>query len=104
MRRWLLLAVLLFARPAMAAPDDVWAIDPRASTLAFTASQVGAFVNSRFPAWTGEIILDPADPGRNHQQPRHRLPSEGGEFPGRPEIPRSPLHRELGGPRGRRSL
>ena len=60
MRRWLLLAVLLFARPAMAAPDDVWAIDPRASTLAFTASQVGAFVNGRFPAWTGEIVLDPA--------------------------------------------
>ena len=60
MRRWLLLAVLLFARPATAAPDDVWAIDPRTSTLAFTASQVGAFVNGRFPAWTGEIILDPA--------------------------------------------
>lgn len=60
MRRWLLLAVLLFARPAIAAPDDVWAIDPRASTLAFTASQVGAFVNGRFPAWTGEIFLDPS--------------------------------------------
>lgn len=60
MRRLLIIAALLLARPALAAPQDVWAIDPRASSLAFTATQVGAFVNGKFPAWTGEIVLDPA--------------------------------------------
>ena len=60
MRRWLTLAVLLLPSSALAAPQDVWTIDPRASSLAFTASQVGAFVNGRFPTWTGEIVLEPA--------------------------------------------
>jgi polyisoprenoid-binding protein YceI len=60
MRRWPILALLLLASPAIAGPQDAWTIDPRASSLTFTASQIGAFVNGRFPAWTGEIVLDPA--------------------------------------------
>jgi len=60
MRRLLIVAALLLARPALAAPQDVWTIDPRTSSLAFTATQVGAFVNGRFATWTGEIVLDPA--------------------------------------------
>ena len=60
MRRLLIIAALLLARPALAGPQDVWTIDPRNSSLTFTATQVGAFVNGRFPSWTGEIVLDPA--------------------------------------------
>lgn len=65
MRRWLILAALLLVSPApgspvAAGPLDAWAIDPRASSLTFTASQTGAFVNGRFPAWSGNIVLDPA--------------------------------------------
>jgi len=60
MRAWPILALLLLAAPAIAGPQDAWTIDPRASSLTFTASQVGAFVNGRFPSWTGEIVLDPA--------------------------------------------
>ena len=59
MRCWPVLAVLLFVRPALAGPQDAWTIDPRASSLTFTASQIGSLVNGRFPAWTGEIVLDP---------------------------------------------
>jgi polyisoprenoid-binding protein YceI len=62
MRSWPMLALLLLAAPANAGPQDAWTIDPRASSLTFTASQVGAFVNGRFPTWTGEIVLDPAAP------------------------------------------
>ena len=62
MRRFLLLAALLFASPALAGPQDAWTIDPRASALTFTASQVGSIVSGRFPAWTGAIVLDPASP------------------------------------------
>ncbi len=65
MRRWLIVAALLLAppglaAPALAGPQDVWTIDPRASSLAFSATQTGAFVNGRFPAWSGTIVLDPA--------------------------------------------
>ena len=60
MRAWPILAALLLASPAVAGPQDAWTVDPRASSLTFTASQVGAFVNGRFPGWTGEIVLDPA--------------------------------------------
>ena len=59
MRCWPILAALFLASPAVAGPQDTWTIDPRASSLTFTASQVGAFVNGRFPKWTGEIVLDP---------------------------------------------
>src|ERR1700722_1889639 len=62
MRSWPILALLLLASPAIAGPQDAWTIDARASSLTFTASQIGAFVNGRFPAWTGEIVLDPAAP------------------------------------------
>lgn len=65
MRRLLTLAALLLAAPAfsppvVAGPLDAWAIDPRASSLTFSATQTGAFVNGRFPAWSGTIVLDPA--------------------------------------------
>lgn len=65
MRRWLIVAALLLAppglaSPALAGPQDAWTIDPRASSLTFSATQTGAFVNGRFPAWTGTIVLDPA--------------------------------------------
>lgn len=64
MRRWLIIAALLLAppglaAPALAGPQDAWTIDPRASSLTFTATQTGAFVNGRFPAWSGTIVLDP---------------------------------------------
>lgn len=65
MRRWLIVAALLlappgFTTPALAGPQDPWTIDPRASSLTFSATQTGAFVNGRFPAWSGNIVLDPA--------------------------------------------
>jgi len=62
MRRWLLLAALLFAQPASAGPQDPWTVDTRASTLGFSVTQVGSIVNGKFPAWTGTIVLDPAAP------------------------------------------
>ncbi|MGQ0581995.1 MAG: YceI family protein [Reyranella sp.] len=65
MRRWLIVAALLLAppglaTPALAGPQDAWTIDPRASAFTFSATQTGAFVNGRFPAWSGTIVLDPA--------------------------------------------
>jgi polyisoprenoid-binding protein YceI len=45
------------ARPA--AP--VWRIVPEKSTLAFTATQVGQSFTGRFPKFTAELTLDPAD-------------------------------------------
>ncbi|MFO1157466.1 MAG: YceI family protein [Reyranellaceae bacterium] len=59
MHRCLALAALLFTAPALAGPQDPWTVDARASSLAFTASQVGSLVNGRLPTWTGEIVLDP---------------------------------------------
>jgi polyisoprenoid-binding protein YceI len=58
--RLVLLAALLLPLPAMAGPQDAWTIDPRASAITFAATQVGSIVSGRFPAWTGEIVLDPA--------------------------------------------
>lgn len=60
MRRCLALAALLFATPVVAGPQDPWTIDPRASKLEFTASQVGSQINGRLPSWTGTIVLDPS--------------------------------------------
>lgn len=64
MRRWLIVAALLvplgLTTPALAGPQDPWTIDPRASSLTFSATQTGAFVNGRFPSWSGNIVLDPA--------------------------------------------
>jgi len=65
MRRWMIVVALLLAppglaAPALAGPQDAWTIDPRASSLTFSATQTGAFVNGRFPAWSGNIVLDPA--------------------------------------------
>jgi polyisoprenoid-binding protein YceI len=60
MRAWPILALLMLAPPAFAGPQDAWTIDPRTSSLTFSASQVGSIVSGRFPNWTGEIVLDPA--------------------------------------------
>ncbi len=60
MRRWLIIACLLLSAPALAGPQEAWTIDQRASSLTFSASQVGAVVNGRLPDWTGDIVLDPA--------------------------------------------
>jgi polyisoprenoid-binding protein YceI len=60
MRYWPLLAGLMVCGPALAGPQDVWTIDPTKSSLSFSVAQVGAIVSGRFPAWTGEIVLDPA--------------------------------------------
>ncbi len=61
MRCWLTLALLtLLPVPALAGPQDAWTIDPRASSLGFSVSQVGSIVSGRFPNWTGEIVLDPS--------------------------------------------
>ncbi len=59
MRRWLVLAALLLARPALAGPQDPWTVDPRSSSITFGATQVGSIVSGRFPAWTAGIVLDP---------------------------------------------
>jgi polyisoprenoid-binding protein YceI len=61
MRSWLALTLLtLLPLPALAGPQDPWTIDPRASSLTFSVSQVGSIVSGRFPNWTGEIVLDPS--------------------------------------------
>ena len=60
MRYWPLLAGLMVCGPALAGPQDAWTIDPGKSSLGFSVAQVGAIVSGRFPAWTGEIVLDPA--------------------------------------------
>ena len=59
MRAWPILALLMLSPPAFAGPQDAWTIDPRASALTFSASQIGSIVSGRFPSWTGEIVLDP---------------------------------------------
>jgi polyisoprenoid-binding protein YceI len=62
MRSWLafIWPLLLLPLPSLAGPQDAWTIDPKASSLTFSVSQVGSIVSGRFPAWTGEIVLDPA--------------------------------------------
>jgi polyisoprenoid-binding protein YceI len=63
MRRWLaLLCLVVSPLPSLAGPQDVWTIDARASSITFSVSQVGSIVSGRFPAWTGEIVLDPSSP------------------------------------------
>jgi polyisoprenoid-binding protein YceI len=63
MRRWLALVCLVLSpTPSLAGPQDVWTIDARASSITFSVSQVGSIVSGRFPAWTGEIVLDPSSP------------------------------------------
>lgn len=57
---WVLLAALLIVHPAVAGPQDPWAVDARTSSLTFTVTQVGSIVSGRFPTWTGEIVLDPS--------------------------------------------
>jgi polyisoprenoid-binding protein YceI len=60
MRSWFALAALLLPLPSFAGPQDAWTVDARASSLAFSVAQVGSIVSGRFPAWTGEIVLDPS--------------------------------------------
>lgn len=75
MRRLLLLVGLLFASSATAGPQDGWTIDPRASSLTFSATQIGSLVTGRFPVWTGEIVLDPASLGTARIDIRIETPS-----------------------------
>lgn len=75
MRCRLTLAALLFATPVVAGPQDPWTIDPRASSLAFTASQVGSQISGRLPSWTGTIVLDPAAPAAARIDIRIEMPS-----------------------------
>lgn len=74
MRHCLTLAALLFATPAFAGPQDRWTIDPNASKLNFTASQVGSQVSGRLPTWTGTIVLDPAALAAAHIDIRIEMP------------------------------
>lgn len=61
MRSWFAFACLmLLPLPSLAGPQDAWTIDAKASTLSFSAAQVGSMVSGRFPTWTGEIVLDPS--------------------------------------------
>ncbi|MBM3643372.1 MAG: hypothetical protein FJX02_03375 [Alphaproteobacteria bacterium] len=64
MRLMTILALLLGAlvSPALAGPNDPWTLDMRASKLGFNAQQTGQFINGRFERWTGDIVLDPANP------------------------------------------
>ncbi len=60
MRRFVALAaVILLPLPSLAGPQDAWTVDAKASALNFSVAQVGSLVSGRFPAWTGEIVLDP---------------------------------------------
>lgn len=61
MRSWLFLALMMLPLPALGGAQDVWAIDPRASSLGFSVSQVGSIVSGRFSNWTGEIVLEPSE-------------------------------------------
>ena len=61
MRRFFALAALMLSPlPSLAGPQDTWTVDPKGSSLTFSVAQVGSIVSGRFPAWTGEIVLDPA--------------------------------------------
>jgi polyisoprenoid-binding protein YceI len=60
MRALLSLLLLLLPLPSLAGPQDTWTVDPRSSSLTFSVAQVGSIVSGRFPNWTGEIVLDPA--------------------------------------------
>jgi polyisoprenoid-binding protein YceI len=60
-RRFALIAALLAATPALAGPDDPWTIDHGRSRIEFSASQIGNFITGRIGAWTGTIVLDPAN-------------------------------------------
>lgn len=74
MRCWPLLVALLLCGPALAGPQDAWTIDQRASSLTFSASQLGSIVNGRFPAWTASIVLDPASLGAARIEVRIEMP------------------------------
>ncbi|MBI2737781.1 MAG: YceI family protein [Rhodospirillales bacterium] len=61
MRCWFVVAcLLLLPLPSLAGPQDSWTVDAKASTLGFSVAQVGSLVSGRFPAWTGDIVLDPS--------------------------------------------
>ena len=63
MRPWFALACLmLLPFPSLAGPQDPWTVDAKACALTFSVAQVGSIVSGRFPAWTGEIVLDPSSP------------------------------------------
>lgn len=59
MRKYLLIVVLLFATPALAAS---WTVDPLTSTLTFEAEQAGERFTGSFPRFDSVIDFDPAAP------------------------------------------
>jgi polyisoprenoid-binding protein YceI len=60
MRAWLV-AILLFATPALAGPNDPWTIDSAKSRVEFSVSQTGKIVSGQVKNWSGAIVLDPAN-------------------------------------------
>ncbi|CAN5727846.1 YceI family protein [soil metagenome] len=76
MRSWFTLILLvLLPLPALAGPQDPWTIDPRASALTFSVSQIGSIVSGRFATWTGDIVLDPSAPAGARIDIRIEMPS-----------------------------
>lgn len=61
MRALLLAVALAFSSPALAGPNDPWAIDPAKSRITFGAEQIGKLIVGRIASWTGTIVLDPQD-------------------------------------------
>lgn len=54
-----LLAVVLLAAPAAAAPVAKWAVDPGASKVGFRGAMNGAAFTGVFKRWTADIAFDP---------------------------------------------
>lgn len=61
MRALLLAIALASGAPALAGPNDPWAIDPAKSRIAFGAEQIGKPIAGRIGSWTGTVVLDPDD-------------------------------------------
>jgi polyisoprenoid-binding protein YceI len=59
--RFLVLALLLLAAPALAGPNDPWTIDQGKSRVEFSVAQTGKIVGGRVRTWSGTIVLDPAN-------------------------------------------
>ena len=54
--------VLEPAAPAAAAPEGGWVVDPAASTLGLTITQLGSPVSGEFAQWNASIAFDPEAP------------------------------------------
>ena len=54
--------VLEPAAPVVAASEDGWVVDPAASTLGLTITQLGSPVSGEFSQWNADIVFDPEVP------------------------------------------